>query len=64
MGMKVSKLLQVVDCVREMTTKKSCTYSEYGSFELLLFCFFDTEQGSEAKGDDYLLSNHIMESTS
>ena len=31
----------MVDCVREMTVKKSCKYGEYVSLEhLLLFCFF------------------------
>ena len=29
----------MVDCVREMTVKKSCQYCEYGSFEHLYFLF-------------------------
>ena len=29
----------VVDYVKEMTTKKSCKYVEYGTFEYLLFLF-------------------------
>ena len=31
--------VMVVDYVKEMTVKKSCEYSEYGSFEHLLFLF-------------------------
>ena len=29
----------MVDCVREMTVKKSCMYGEYGSFGHLLFSY-------------------------
>ena len=31
----------MVDCVREMTEKKSCKYGEYGSSEHLLFFIYD-----------------------
>ena len=46
--MKQPKMFVMVDCVREMTVKKSCKYGEYGSFEHLLFlvvmCLFQGRQ--------------------
>ena len=32
-----TKMLMMIDYVREMTSKRSCKYGEYGSFEPLLF---------------------------
>ena len=36
----VAQILTVVDCVREITSKKTCKYGDYGSFEHLLFLYF------------------------
>ena len=35
---EATRMLDVVDYVREMTKRKSCKYGKYGSFEHLLFC--------------------------
>ena len=32
-----SQMFAMVDCVTKITTKKSCKYGDYGSFEHLLF---------------------------
>ena len=35
----VNEMFAMADHVSEMTSEKSCKYSEYGSFEHLLFLF-------------------------
>ena len=37
---KATQMFVMVDYVREMTSKKSCKYSKYGSFDHVLFLFF------------------------
>ena len=34
-----TQMFEMVDYVRKMAVKKSCTYGEYGSFDHLLFLF-------------------------
>ena len=36
---EATQMFRMVDYVREMTVKKSCKYSEYGSFGHLFFLF-------------------------
>ena len=36
---EAAQMFVMVDCVREMTVKKSCKYAKYGSCEHLLFLF-------------------------
>ena len=35
----VAGMFTMVDCVKEITSKKSCKYDEYGSYGHLLFFF-------------------------
>ena len=40
----------MVDIVREMTSKKSCKFGEYGSFEHLLFLFHQERMRGGGRG--------------